>query len=80
MSTTTKFTTKEIANDPEWARPPKLGQSIEGLARSYVYELIKDGSIKSVSLRKQNQSRGVRLIHLPSLRKFIADFNNDQNG
>jgi hypothetical protein len=74
------LTTAEIGNDPQWVRPPKYGQTIEGCGRSYLYELIKEGRIRSVALRRREKQRGIRLIHLPSLRKFIAECDRDQNG
>ena len=80
MKVTDVFTTSENGNDPEWVRPPKVGQTIEGCGRSYLYELIADGLIRSVALRRRNHKRGIRLIHLPSLRKFIAECDRDQNG
>jgi hypothetical protein len=42
---------RNIFHDPEWVRPPKSGQTIEGCSRAYLYELIKDGTIRSVALR-----------------------------
>lgn len=83
MSTTISndvLTTSEIGNDPEWVRPPKYGQTIEGIGRSYLYELIKEGAIRSIALRRREKQRGIRLIHLPSLRKFIAECDKEQNG
>jgi hypothetical protein len=74
------YTDKNILHDPEWVRPPKSGQTIEGCSRAYLYELIKDGTIRSVALRRREKQRGIRLIHLPSLRKFIAECDCDQNG
>jgi hypothetical protein len=67
------LTSTEIVNDPEWVRPPKPGQTVEGCARSFLYELIKERKIRSVALRAREKQRGIRLIHLPSLRRFIAD-------
>jgi len=73
MKVTDVLTTTEIATDAEWVRPPKPGQTVEGLGRSFLYELIKQGKIRSVALRSRDKQRGIRLIHLPSLRRFIAD-------
>jgi hypothetical protein len=73
-------TTTPITNDPEWVRPPKPGQTIEGCGRSFLYELIKTRRIRSVALRARDKQRGIRLIHLPSLRKFIAECDQEQNG
>jgi hypothetical protein len=56
----------------EWARPPKNGQHLEGLSRSYIYRLIESGSVKSVSLTTPGAKKGVRIINVPSLRAWIA--------
>jgi hypothetical protein len=73
MKSTDVLTTTEIVSDPEWVRPPKCGQTLEGCGRSFLYELIKEEKIRSVALRARDKQRGIRLIHLPSLRRFIAD-------
>jgi len=73
-------TVRNISHDPEWIRPPKAGQTIEGCSRAYLYELIKQRKIRSVALRRPENQRGIRLIHLPSLRKFIAECDQEQNG
>lgn len=41
------------------------------VSRSWLYELIKQGTIKSVSLRKLGNTRGSRRINAESLRLFI---------
>jgi hypothetical protein len=57
---------------PDWARPPKNGQHLEGLSRSYIYRLIESESVKSMSLTMPGKKKGVRLIHVPSLRAWLA--------
>jgi hypothetical protein len=42
-----------------------------GLKRTYLYGLIRTGSVKSVALRKKGARFGVRLIHVASLRRFL---------
>lgn len=63
----------------KWIRLPKAGKTCEysGLGRTYIHKLAKAGKIKSKSLRSSGASRGVRLIWLPSLMKFIS---NHQEG
>ena len=56
----------------EWARPPKNGQHLEGLSRSYIYRLIESKAVKSISLTTPGAKKGVRLISVPSLRKWLA--------
>jgi predicted DNA-binding transcriptional regulator AlpA len=57
---------------PDWARPPKNGQHLEGLSRSYIYRLIESGSVKSMSLTTPGAKKGVRLISVSSLRQWLA--------
>jgi hypothetical protein len=66
------LTTTEIEEDPQWSRPPADGHTLEGCRRSYLYELIKEGKIRSVALRRKGRQRGIPLIDRASLRKFIA--------
>jgi len=65
----------EIDGTPraEWARVPRTGESLEGLYRSQLFHLIKTGEVKSASIKTPGASRiGIRLIHVPSLRAWIA--------
>ena len=58
----------------EWCRIPKTGQSLEGLYRSQLFALIKTGAVKSAAIKAPGAARtGMRLIHLPSLRQWIAN-------
>ncbi|MEI7947960.1 MAG: hypothetical protein WCJ02_14760 [bacterium] len=57
----------------EWARIPRVGESLEGLFRSQLFALVKTGQIKTAAIKPAGASRtGVRLIHIPSLRAWIA--------
>ena len=62
----------------EWARIPRVGQTLEGFFRSQLFALIRDGKIKSAAIKQPGQIRpGMRLVHLPSLRAYIASFADD---
>jgi hypothetical protein len=55
-----------------WIRLPSRGREMRtGLTRGYIYGLIKDGKIKSSSIRQPGRLKGVRLVWLPSLLEFI---------
>ena len=57
----------------EWARLPKTGERCEGLSRSHLFLLIQSGEIKSAAIKAPGAARaGQRLIHLPTLRQWIA--------
>ena len=76
-------TTKQVMEQPtttgnnsdQWARIPRTGQTLEGFYRSQLFELVREGKIKSAAIKQPGQIRaGARLIHLPSLRKYIEGF------
>ena len=56
---------------PEFGRLADV-QRLFGLKRSFTYELINSGKIKSVSLRKRGAKTGCRLIHLQSVRDYLT--------
>jgi len=54
----------------EWLRVQDAGKRFS-FSRSTIYNLIKDGSIKSKCIRKKGNTRGARRINAESLRLFI---------
>jgi hypothetical protein len=42
-----------------------------GIKRSLAYQLLADGKIRGVSLRRRNQIRGKRLFSVDSVREFL---------
>jgi hypothetical protein len=58
---------------PEWLRLPDATR-VSGIGRSSLYVLIKEGKIRSVCLRKRNNTRGIRLVNADSLYAFIESF------
>jgi len=62
-------------NNNEWARIPRTGQTLEGLYRSQIFALVKANKVKSAAIKAPGQIRaGMRLIHIPSLRAYIASY------
>ena len=56
----------------EWARIPPTGATLEGMFRSQIFALIRDGKVRSAAVKKPGAARtGMRLVHLPSLRAWI---------
>ena len=51
---------------PEWGRWQTV-EHLYGIKRSTAYQLLKEGRIKAVSLRKPGNVRGCRLFFLPSI-------------
>lgn len=60
--------------DPEWLRVPD-SVKFSGLSRSLLYNNfdIAGGKIVTRCIRQRNKVRGVRLVNVDSLRKFIVD-------
>ncbi len=56
---------------PEWIRIP-VAVKLFGISRTKLYELIGEGKIKSVSLRKRGQIRGTRLLSYDSLNDYLS--------
>ena len=47
-------TAARLGNNPaaqEWARIPRVGQTLEGFFRSQLFALIRDGKIKSAAIK-----------------------------
>lgn len=61
----------KISNE-RWIRMPKKGYCDWcGLSRSHLFGLISEGKVRSVSLKKPGNMRGVRLVWLPSVFEYI---------
>lgn len=55
-----------------WIRIPSRGREHNsGLSRSFLYQLINQGVVRSACIRKPGRVRGVRLVSLDSLMLFI---------
>ncbi len=57
----------------EFVRLPKPGTScaVTGLSRSGMWDLVANGYVKSVCLRKPGAAKGTRLVHLQSLLDYL---------
>jgi hypothetical protein len=56
--------------DPEFVDIPGL-EVRWGIKRSLAYQLLNDGKIRGVSLRRRGQTRGKRLFDVASVRAFL---------
>jgi len=57
----------------EWARIPRVGETLEELYRSQLFALVRSGAVKSAAIKAPGAARaGMRLIHIPSLRAWIT--------
>lgn len=57
--------------DPEFVDCRGL-EHMFGIKRSLAYQLLGDGAIKGVSLRRRGQTRGKRLFSVDSVRAYLA--------
>ena len=65
---------------PEFCRPGDVRQ-LFGVGRSYVYQLIASGAIRSTCLRQRGKRTGVRLIDVASVREYLrGQFTTDAKG
>lgn len=55
---------------PEFLRPAAACR-VFSIGRTKIYELIADGKIASVSMRKRGQRHGTRLISYDSLKNYL---------
>ncbi len=67
--------------EPEFCAFPGPAQvePYGGLRRGMLYQLARDGHIKTVSLRMPGKTRGRRLIVLSTLRDYLRRLNAEQN-
>ena len=47
-------------------------RSMFGIGRSFAYQLLSDGAIRSISLRRKGNIRGKRLFNVASVREFLS--------
>jgi len=74
MNTTDKISTCSGAvTSPEFFALPRPGMvcPVCGLGRSYLYKLLRDGQIRSVSLRERGKTRGKRLLVADSVLGYL---------
>ena len=55
---------------PEWLRIDDVVR-LYNIGRSSLYELISEGKIKSASIKKRGNIRGIRLISVASIEAFL---------
>jgi hypothetical protein len=64
-------TTAPVQPGLEWLRPGDVRPRY-GIGRSLLYELMREGKIKSVCLRREGRATGMRLVSARSIEEFIA--------
>ena len=66
-------TTAPVQPGAEWLRVSDVTKLFR-ISRSLTYELIKEGKLRSVCLRRKGRQSGIRLIATDSIRAYIASF------
>jgi hypothetical protein len=66
------------AFDPEFIDSRGM-RGMFGISRTAAYDLIRDGLIKSVSLRRKGCARGRRLFDVASVRAYLKGCYDDPN-
>ena len=66
----------ENTTSPRFIRTSDI-QGLYGLKRSFVYQLIKDGRLKSISLKGRAGIRGIRLFRPEDVEKTILDISKE---
>ena len=70
VSVDASFTTAPVQPGVEWLRPADVRPRY-GIGKSLLYELIAQGDVKSVCLRRQGKATGMRLVSAASLNAYI---------
>jgi len=63
---------------PEFGRCQDV-QRLFGIKRGTLYQLVADGYILSVSLRRRGRAKGCRLYYLQSISQYLHGLMTDQN-
>ena len=83
-TTTENPGTRESDRIPEFTRLPRVGERClwTGMSRGAINDLIlgTNPPVRSVSFCKEGASRGIRLVHLPSLLAYLHDLMAKQQG
>ena len=66
---------------PEWVRVPGAIRAC-GLKKTRLYELLNEarGESRTIVLKSPGAERGARLIHLPSLLRYLDAVAEEQEG
>lgn len=62
---------------PEFGRWQDV-QHLFGIKRGTLYNLMAEGAVKSVSIRRKGNVHGCRLFYLPGIREYLSSLLEDQ--
>ena len=72
LSTTVLQVAPPGGPEPLWGKPAWVAQRY-GLPRYRVFELIKEGQIRSALIRRKGKQKAMRLIDLRSVDRFLEE-------
>lgn len=75
--TITVANTNNIHALPEFGRWRDV-ERLFGIKRGTLYNLVAEGKIKSVSMRRKGNVHGCRLFHLASVSQYLNGLMNEQ--
>ena len=66
---------------PEWMRLPAPGSRdpMTGLSRTSLNEAVDRRDIKSITVRQPGATRGIKLLHVGSVRAWLSRLDTEQN-
>jgi hypothetical protein len=70
------LTTAPLESDPELISLPRATAKWS-IGRSRWYSAIADGEIESIALRRKGKTRGLRLLNVSSVKRWLASQSND---
>jgi hypothetical protein len=76
-TTMTPEDSTSVAAHPEFCDGKQL-YSLFGLTRTHAYQLVAEGKIRSVCIRRKGATRGRRLYDCGSVREFLRRLNQGE--
>ena len=63
---------------PEFGRWQDV-QRLFGIKRGTLYNLLAEGKVKSISMRRKGNKHGIRLFYLPGISEYLHSMLQHQN-
>jgi len=82
-NTRNRFTLEPVVVGDTADATPQFGrwqdvQHLFGIKRGTLYNLMAEGAVKSVSIRRKGNVHGCRLFYLPGIREYLSSLLEDQ--
>jgi hypothetical protein len=73
---TSKVASVANPGEPEWLRVPAAAARF-GLSRTHLFMRIGDGTLESKHIKQPGRARGIRIISVDSIRRYLATFSSE---